>query len=260
MIVEHQNPGERMRTILTANKHSDIANDTSSRRSEPGPVNRPILPLALETRSAGRGRRAEVEIVDKQTRALVAGVAGNVALILDQRRDVLVVGVAARAIGAVERMVEQVIVHKAIELLGSGKLRSTTEQMRETTEAFKNRQSAMERLFGGRKKGGQLMSRTTEQRGRKESAVFPGTKLIYISQPDQPIIIKPSAVAASVGHAEGRGARLSMQSGLGYSSVSASGERVDAMSMGVAIGGMEMGGGGGSSFSIDIGDLPDFDF
>ena len=226
--------------------------------------------LAIETRSAGGGRKslarreidrqAEVEIVDRQTRGLVAGVIGNTALILDQRREALVAAVATRAIGAMGKIAEQIItVRGAIELLGSGKLGSALEQTKTTTEHFMSRPLGLGRLFGGGR-GEQLVSRTTVQGGKKVASVPPGTRLTYVSEPDQPITIRSSAVAGSVVHAEGKHASARWETGPGYSSGQASGERVDVVSIGAAIGGMDIGGGGGSSLSFEVGDLGSFDF
>jgi len=275
-----QNPGERMRAILTANRHSDIVNGTSSRTSETksvvserllsgAPANRRVNPSDVEVLREAIRRNVEIPAT-ADIRGLVQEVGRMMGGLLDTPGTVKKV-TGLTEVGSMAAQGERaVLAHLA------GQTVLAVASRRNVLAAVVSRQVAevpvklaqvgaiqrvIETFLPKRgSKGGDHPIQVV-RRGQDKYGMVPGTRIDLKMSPNTQTIIEPSRAAAGFAFAGGKRSYFVSESRGGHARAEARGdEHAIAMSASMDMGGAKLGGGGGVSISFSGGEMPDMDF
>ena len=292
-----QNPGERMRAILTANRHSDIVNGTSSRTSETesvvserllseAPANRRVNPSDVEVLREAIRRNVEIPAT-ADIRGLVQEVGRMMGGLLDTpgtvkkvtgltevgsmaaqgERAVLahlagqtVLAVASRR-NVLAAVVSRQVAEVPVKLAQVGAIQRVLDIIGDGALFAESAWERIETFLPKRgSKGGDHPIQVV-RRGQDKYGMVPGTRIDLKMSPDTQTIIEPSRAAAGFAFAGGKRSYSVSESRGGHARAEARGdEHAIAMSASMDMGGAKLGGGGGVSISFSGGEMPDMDF
>jgi len=200
-----------------------------------------------------KAKEQDFKIIASQgERALVASLASQTAFAIIHNENVLAVETLRQIANVPVKLAQIGAISNVLGVIDGGAFVARKDQV---VEEHYSPKSA---LFSKNSLPNRLISRI--MRRRDEYQMAPGTKIGLKIYPDTPTIIEPSRSAAAFALAEGKGSRSSAESGKGIARAQAQGDRAVAMAASAEIGGAQVGGGGGMSFSVSGGSIPDFDF